>query len=140
MGDIIVNESEVLYSGFLRMLQRTFFDPADELHGAWSREQLLEMDDRFTAAVKAAFDLGLESRAAAAATYAMNGKQRAEEIAIELAWRYLRTNMDAGIDVSFVEVLAFARERCSGVTAEQVRVEFKKRFKGRWQSTATSVV
>ena len=47
------------------------------------------MDDRFTAAVKAAFDLGLESRAAAAATYAMSGKQRAEEIAIELAWRYL---------------------------------------------------
>jgi len=124
------------------MLQRLqFLD--EELYpgcGLWSRSELEGMDAAFVAAVEQAFDLGLESRAAAAATYAMNGKQRAEEIAIELAWRYLRTNMDAGIDVSFVEVLAFARERCSGVTAEQVRVEFKKRFKGRWQSTATSVV
>jgi len=96
------------------------------------------MNDRFTAAVERAFELGLESRAAV--RVGRNGREAVVEAAIESAWRYLRTNMNAGIDISFVEVLAFARERCSGVTAEQVRVEFKKRFKGRWQSTATSVV
>jgi hypothetical protein len=42
--------------------------------------------------------------------------------------------MDEGKDVAFVEVLAFAREWCLWVTAEQVRVEFKKRLKERWQS------
>src|SRR5215472_18797208 len=110
------------------MLQRTFFDPADELHGAWSREQLLEMDDRFTAAVKAAFDLGLESRAAAAATYAMNGKPCAEEIAIELAWRYLRTNMDAGIDVSFMEVVSRVRASSPGISPERVREGIRRRL------------
>ena len=126
------------------MLQRLLsYD--DELYGdgLWSREQLEEMDNRFTAAVERAFELGLESRAAAGATYdvKMNGRRRlAEEAAVESAWHYLLTSMDAGVDVAFVEVLAFARERCSGVTAEQVRVEFKKRFKGRWQSTATSAV
>ena len=129
-----------------RMLMRPIlFDPLDEVEGNWSREQLEAMDAAFIARVEASFAAGLESRSAAAATVqvksSLNGsRQRAEEAAIESAWRYLRTNMDAGIDVAFVEVLAFARERCSGVTAEQVRVEFKKRFKGRWQSTATSAV
>jgi len=60
------------------------------------------------------------------------------DAAIGAAWNYLRTNMDAGVDVSAVEVLARVRAVCAYVTAEQVRVEFKKRFKGRWQSTATS--
>jgi len=106
--------------------------------GDWTRERLLEMNDRFTAAVERAFELGLESRAAARATVRVgrNGREAVVEAAIESAWRYLRTNMNAGIDISFVEVLAFARERCSGVTAEQVRVEFKKRFR---RCTSTNV-
>src|SRR5262245_16918206 len=37
-------------------------------NGLWSRDQLVEMDSRFTAAVAAAFSQGLESRAAASAT------------------------------------------------------------------------
>jgi len=34
-------------------------------HGAWSREQLLRMDDAFVVAVEHAFRLGHESRASA---------------------------------------------------------------------------
>jgi hypothetical protein len=43
---------------------------------------------------------------------------------IEAAWRYLRTNMDAGIDVSFAEVQA----RCPGVSPERVREGFRRRL------------
>ena len=81
------------------------------------------MDKEFCARVEAAFAAKLESRAAAAATYVVNGKQRAEAV-IEAAWCYLRTNMDAGIDVSFAEVLAL----CPGVAPERVRAGFKRRL------------
>ena len=37
-------------------------EPDDELDGSWSREQLLEMDARFVAAVEQAFELGLWGR------------------------------------------------------------------------------
>ena len=118
-----------------RMLQRLNFPFDEELYagdGLWSRDQLEQMNQEFTAAVERAFKLGLESRAAAAATVRVgalrNGKEAAIEGAIEAAWRYLRSNMDEGRDVSFVEVLGFARERCLGVTAEQVRVGVKRRL------------
>jgi hypothetical protein len=120
------------------MLQRLTLSDLDELDrqcGLLSRSELEAMDAAFVARVEAAFRAGLESRVAAAATVRV-GHRNGRETAIESAWRYLRTNMDVGVDISFVEILAFARERCSRVTAEQVRVEFKKRFKGRWQSTA----
>jgi len=78
--------------------------------GVWGREQLVQQNDRFVAAVKAAFRAGLESRAAAEASCIMNGKQRTDEITIELAWRYLRSSMDAGLDVSSAAIIA----RCSG--------------------------
>ena len=90
-----------------------------------------------TAAVEAAFRVGFESPAAASATFrigARNGREAVIESALEAAWNWLVSNIDEGKDVAFVEVLAFARERCLGVTAEQVRVEFKKRLKERWQS------
>src|SRR5215813_7059894 len=45
----------------------------DAQSGLWSREQLLEMDSRFVAALEAAFAKGLESRAAAAATVWIGG-------------------------------------------------------------------
>src|SRR5262249_25112734 len=57
------------------------------------------------------------------ATYAVDGKRHTEAV-IEAAWCYLRTNMDAGIDVSFAEVLA----RCPGVAPERVRAGFKRRL------------
>jgi hypothetical protein len=91
--------------------------------GLWTRAQLEEMDRRFVAAIELAFAKGGESRAAAAATYVVNGKQHTEAV-IEAAWCYLRTNMDAGIDVSFAEVLA----RCPGVAPERVRAGFKRRL------------
>jgi len=91
--------------------------------GLWIRAQPEEMDHRFVAAVELAFSKSLESRAAAAATYVVNGKQHTEAV-IEAAWCYLRTNMDAGIDVSFAEVLAL----CPGVAPERVRAGFKRRL------------
>src|SRR5262245_63593446 len=99
------------------MLQRlnSFFDELDGQCGLWSRAQLIEMNDRFTTAVKLAFAKGLESRASASATVKMNGKQRADEIVIELAWRWLRENMEANVDISFSEVVAFVNARCPGV-------------------------
>src|SRR5262245_48241087 len=108
------------------MLQRLNFSLDEEMScddGLWSREQLEEMDRRFVAAIELAFAKGGESRAAAAATYVVDGKQHTEAV-IEAAWCYLRTNMDVGIDVSFAEVLA----RCPGVAPERVRAGFKRRL------------
>src|SRR5262245_28313055 len=97
-------------------------DSADGVcSGTWTREQLLAMDACFTAAVLRALELGLESRAAAAATYAASGKQRADEITVELAWRWFR---DAKFEATAVEVIA----RCPGVALERVRVGFKQRL------------
>src|SRR5262249_12029576 len=79
------------------------FDFADELDGTWSREQLLEMDGRFTAAVERAFGLGLESRAAASATVRIgfrNGKDAAVEGAIEAGGRERCRNKG---DISFLK-------------------------------------
>src|SRR5262249_29000506 len=52
------------YRGILSALAPC--EPDDERHGEWSREQLLEMDARFVAAMEQAFELGLESRESAA--------------------------------------------------------------------------
>ena len=41
-------------------------EPGDEQNGGWTREQLLEMNAQFVAAMERAFELGLESRASAA--------------------------------------------------------------------------
>jgi len=109
-------------------MRSILFDPLDEVEGNWSREQLETMNDRFVAAMEAAFDVGLESRASASATVKMNGKQRADEIAIELAWRWLRENMDADVDVAFVEVVAFVNARCPGIDRARIGVEIKRRF------------
>src|SRR5262249_61652958 len=123
------------------VLQRLapLFSEFDGQYGDWPRERLIEINDAFVSVVERAFELGLESRAAASASVKMNGKLRADEIAIELAWRWLRENMDAGIDISFVEVVAFVQARCSGVTPARVRAGFEWRFRrarGRRASTA----
>ena len=109
------------------MLQRLSYPFDEELYagdGLWSRSELEEMNDRFVAAVEQAFASGGESRTAAAATMKMNGKPRADEIVIELAWRYLRTNMEAGIDVTFFEVAG----RCPGVDPHKVYTGIKRRL------------
>jgi hypothetical protein len=108
------------------MLQHldSFLDLDEELlsgDGLWSREQLEEMNCRFVAAMELAFAKGLESRAAAAATYAVNGKQRADEITVELAWRWF---VAANFDVPAAVILA----RCPGVAPERVREGIKRRF------------
>ena len=120
------------------MLDRTsrFPLPGDEVCGDWSREQLERMDSRFVAAVELAFANGLESRASASATVRIgrNGSRRLMgDAAIQAGWSWFR---DAKFEATAVEVLARVRASCASVTAEQVRVEFKKRFKGRWQSIA----
>ena|SRR6516162_10886741 len=51
--------------------------PGDEVCGDYTREQLIEMNDRFVAAVEATFAAGLESPSAAQATVKVNGKQAA---------------------------------------------------------------
>ena len=103
------------------MLFVPFSFDLDEQCGDWTREQLVQQNERFVAAVERAFELGLESRAAAAATYTMNGKQRADELAIELAWRWFR---DAKFGATAVEVLA----RCPGVFPARVREGIRKRL------------
>jgi hypothetical protein len=99
----------------------------DAQSGLWSREQLLEMDSRFVAALEAAFAKGLESRAAAAATVRIgrNGNAAAIESAIGAAWNSLR---DRKGEMSASEVLAFVRELVPGVPPERVRAEFKRRL------------
>jgi len=96
-------------------------DSAEEVCGIWSRDQLVEMNDRFVAAVLTAFELGLESRAVAAATVRIgrNGSRRlAEEAAIGAAWRWFAA---ANFDVPAAVILA----RCPGVAPERVREGIK---------------
>jgi hypothetical protein len=111
------------------MLQRLNFSLDEELlcgEGLWSRDRLLAMDASYTAAVERAFELGLESRAAAAATVSFrNGKAAAVESAIGAAWNSLR---DRKGEMSASEVLAFVRELVPGVPPERVRAEFKRRL------------
>src|SRR5262249_13798631 len=102
------------------MLQRLLsYD--DELYGdgLWSLEQLEEMDSRFVAAVERAFKLGLESRAAARASYvvksSLNGsRRRAEEAAIEAGWVWF-TRRNKSEEVSFAAVVAFVRARVPNI-------------------------
>jgi hypothetical protein len=107
-----------------------FLEKIDDLHGDWPREQLVQMNDLFTAAVERAFELGLESRAAAGATVrvgsSLNGSRRlAEDAAIQAAWRWFA---DVKFQATAVEVLARVRASYSAVTAEQVREEFRRRL------------
>jgi len=120
---IIVAESVVFYSAGSVMLfvPQQFADPTDVQCGLWTRAALEKMDRSFVVAMEQAFANGGESRAAAAASYAMNGKLRADELAIELAWRWFR-------DVRFEATAAEVRSRCPGVAPERVRSSFRRRL------------
>jgi len=109
------------------------FDPLDEVEGNWSREQLERMNDAFVSVVERAFELGLESRLAAAATVqvksSLNGsRRRAEEAAIEAAWKFLCSEQG---DLAFSEILLFVRERVPGVDEVRVREGFLQRLRER---------
>src|SRR5262245_22812216 len=94
---------------------------------------LLAMNDRFVAAVEAAFHAGNESPVAASATVKVRKRRLTEEEAIEAAWKFLW--QEEG-DLPFAVVVAFARTQCPNVTAADVRAGFEKRFARR--STPTS--
>jgi len=133
------------------MLQRLNFALDEEPlygDGVWPRDRLLAMDASYTdlnrgygfmkdcpapqAAQKRAprraraFELGLESRAAAATVSFWNGSRRlAEEAAIGAAWDQLCKRKG---EMAASEVLAFVRELVPGVPPERVRAEFKRRL------------
>ena len=107
-----------------KMLQR--LASGDEVCGAWTRSQLLEMDDRFVAAIEAAFRAGGESLAVARATVSFRngkvGKAAAIEGAIEGAWDFLCSK---GGQVSAL------RARCPGVDAPRIRFGIEQRLRQR---------
>src|SRR5262249_24886594 len=109
------------------MLQR--LASGDEVCGAWTRSQLLEMDDRFVAAVMAAFQAGDESLAAARATVSFrNGKAAAIEGAIEAAWDLLCSKKG---EMAASEVVAFVRERCLNIDRARMRAALAERLRQR---------
>src|SRR5215831_5747690 len=114
------------------MLQRLNSSLDEELlsgDGLWSRDQLEQMNASFVAAVERAFELGLESRAAAAATMAFrNGKAAVIESAIEAAWDLISSRRG---EVSASEVLGFVRERCPNIDPACVRVGLAERLQQR---------
>jgi len=59
------------------MLFVPFSFDLDEQCGDWTREQLVQQNERFVAAVERAFELGLESRATAEASCLPNEWQAA---------------------------------------------------------------
>jgi hypothetical protein len=114
------------------MLQRLNFSLDEELlcgDGVWPRDRLLTMDASYTAAVERAFELGLESRAAAAATVSFrNGKAAALEGALEGAWNSLISKRG---EMAASEVVAYVRARCPGVDVSRIRFGIEQRLRER---------
>src|SRR5215470_18962817 len=112
------------------MLQRLNFFLDEELlsgDGLWPRDRLLSMDASYVAAVERAFELGLESRAAASATVAFrNGRAAAIESAIEAAWDLLVSRKG---EISASEVVMFVRERCPNIDPMRVRFGLEQRLR-----------
>jgi hypothetical protein len=110
------------------MLQRLNFSLDEELlpGDGWNREQLIQQNDRFVAAVEAAFAAGFESRTAAAATVRVGARPLAEEAAIGAVWRWF---VDAKFQATAVEVLARVRASYPNIAAEQVRAGLWQRLK-----------
>jgi|SRR5215831_3083270 len=95
--------------------------------GTWTRDELKRMNQEFTAAVERAFGLGLESRTTAAAMVSFRNDSRrlADDAAIGAVWSWF---VGVKFEATAVEVLARVRACYSSVTAEQVRVEFRRRL------------
>jgi hypothetical protein len=97
--------------------------------GLWPRDRLLAMDASYTAAVERAFELGLESRAAARATISFrNGKVAVLEGALEGAWKNLCSKQG---EVTAAEVVAYVRARCPGVDVSHIRFGIEQRLRQR---------
>jgi hypothetical protein len=119
------------------MLFIPLIDDLDGEYGLWTRPQLIEMDQKFVAAVERAFANGEESPVAARATVdvkaSLNGSRRlAAETAIEAAWIWL---WEKEGDLAFSEIVAFVRARVPGIAAEHIRAGFERRFNrdGSWK-------
>jgi len=114
------------------MLQRTPFSDLDELNGIWSREELEDMDCRFTTAISRALSSGHESPVAAAATIqvgvARNGGGAAIERAFESAWDLMVARRG---NVSAAEITAFMQTLCPGISSAHVRLGFAQKFRER---------
>ena len=112
------------------MLQRLNFSLDEELlcgDGVWPRDRLLTMDASY--AVERAFELDLESRAAAAATVSFrNGKAAALEGALEGAWNSLISKRG---EMAASEVVAYVRARCPGVDVLCIRFGIEQRLRQR---------
>src|SRR5262245_42907405 len=105
----------------------------DSQCGDYTRDRLEQMNQVFTAAVERAFELGLESRAAAGATIrlksSLNGSRLlAEEAAIGAAWDLLCRKKG---DMTALEVVNFVRERVPNVDQARVRFGLEQRFRQR---------
>ena len=93
------------------------FVPISDLDGQcglWSRTELEAMDQKFVAAVEAAFQSGLESRAAACATVrigSVRNRLLKEQAAIGAAWNWFR---DAKFDVPAASPLSACARGLSG--------------------------
>jgi hypothetical protein len=98
--------------------------------GLWNRERLRKMNEDFVAVVERAFELGLESRAAAGATVrvgsSLNG--RMVESAIGAAYDRL---CDRKGQMAAVEIISLVRELCPGISYARIRSEFDRQFKQR---------
>jgi hypothetical protein len=82
-----------------------------------------------TAAVQRAFELDLESRAAATATVSFrNGKAAAIEGAIEAAWDLLCSKKG---QMLASEVVAFVRARCPDVDISRIQFGIEQRLRAR---------
>ena len=103
-----------------------FIPSGDEVCGLWTRSQLLEMDDRFVAAVTAALEAGSESRVAAGATVRVgrNGKVAA----IEGAWNSLCSKKG---QMAASEIVDYVRVRCPGVDVLCIRFGIEQRLRQR---------
>ena len=118
------------------MLQRLNFALDEEPlygDGVWLRDWLLAMDASYTADVERAFELGLESRAAAGATVvlksSLNGNRRlAEDAAIGAAWNLLCSRRG---EMAASEVMAFVRDRVPNIEPAYVRAGLAERLRQR---------
>jgi hypothetical protein len=114
------------------LLNRGWHESDDARQGTWSRNELLEMDERFCEAMEVAFASGRERRESATATVRVEKPRVTAEEAIEAGWRFC---CDEDFDVPFAAAVARVRVLLPNITVECVRVGFEKRFEQRFKRT-----
>jgi len=113
------------------MLQRLSFALDEEIlpgNGVWARDELERMNVAFVERVEAAFQAGLESRAAAAATVRIGraGTAVVTERAIKAAWDLFCSRKG---EMAAAEVLKFIRNRCPNIDPAYVKASFAERLR-----------